>query len=623
MVKYFALIFLVSGLLCWGQNDLSAEKSIQNLIQLEKKDIISNSDIDAMLGLIKEFFPEKPDEALIHLSKVRRFIEKNNYQDGLLDYCLITLKIYRIKTEVHKAEKIIREIDKKYKDKFTQENRVTMGYLLADITNYNKDFEKSLKIAKRALPDAVTVFQKASLNYVIAANYLEIGNHQEALSHCLKALELYKSDKDDKNTGLIYNLMSVIYQEIKDFEKGKHYGKLSLRYAQKANNLNNILDTYSNLVVSYRGLNQIDSAKYIFHKIIEISTRSNRPYITAQARLNMGNLYSDEGDFEKAHEQFRMSLALCHQYKINEGILYNHINLGTNYQNRGMYAASLMALDSAVYYAELVNAPPFIMSQLYDGYITLHEKTGDYKKAFANYKIKDSIDTAMNAEETKKAVAEIQGKYDTALKDAEIARINQEFQIEKSEKKALVYLIIIGVVLTASVILFLVYRNNQLKLLYKKNIEVMNIKQFLGVENEELNSGSNPTLKKIFDEIIHLLEAEKVYQNPNLTINDVTQAINSNQKYVSSAIANYTQMNFNNFINYFRISEAKRLIISQEYQTLNEIMYASGFNSRTPFYNAFNKFTGMSPRQFKDLSKSEPQSLFETKDDVSAGYSEN
>jgi len=180
----------------------------------------------------------------------------------------------------------------------------------------------------------------------------------------------------------------------------------------------------------------------------------------------------------------------------------------------------------------------------------------------------------------------------------------------------LIFLIIFGVLLTASVILFLIYRNNQLKLLYKKNIEVLNITQLFAAENEEAESESNHTLKKIFDEIIHLLEVEKVHQNPNLTINDVTQAINSNQKYVSSAIANYTQMNFNNFINYFRINEAKKLIISQEYQTLNEIMYASGFNSRTPFYNAFNKFTGMSPKQFKDLSKSQPEPVFGTMEET-------
>jgi len=261
MVKYFALIFLVFSLLCWGQNDLSAEKSIQKLIQLEKKNQISNADIDAMLELIIEFFPEKPDEALTHLDKVRGFIEKNDYQDGLLDFCLVTLKIYRVKTEVHKAEKIIREINQKYKRKLTQENRVTMQYLLADIANYNKDFEKSMEIARRTLPDAVTTFQKASLNYVIAGNYLEMGNHEEALTYSLKALELYKSDKNEKNAALVYNLISVIYQELKDFEKAKKYGKLSLAYAQKSNNLNNILDTYSNLIISYRGLNQIDSAK--------------------------------------------------------------------------------------------------------------------------------------------------------------------------------------------------------------------------------------------------------------------------------------------------------------------------------------------------------------------------
>ena len=600
MVKYFTLILFVSGIFCFGQTDTSAEKSFQKLIKLEKKDEISNSDIDVMIELVKDFSAQKPDEALAHLEKIKKFSEINDYQKGLVDYCFNVLKIYRLKTEVPKAEKIITDLNKKYEKSWTVESWVSMQYLFADIANYNKEFEKSSKIAKHALPKAVTTFQKACLNYVIAGNYTETGNNEQALSYSLKALELYKSINDDKNIALIYNLMSVIYQQINNYSKAIYYGKLSLHYAEKINSVNNILDTYSNLVVSYRGLNQIDSAKYIFNKIIEISTKLNRPYTTAQARMNMGNLYSDEKEYDKAEEQFKISLALCHKYQINEGILYNYINLGFIYQSQKNYADAFMAYDSAVYYAEKANAPPSMASFIYDGYTTLYENTGNYKKALENYKIKDSLNSVVNLEQSKKEIAEIQGKYDSAVKDAQLEKMNHENKNKKSQIKAIAAGSLFIILITGLIISFLVYRNKKLRQLYQRNVDLVNLYSIK--KNEILNRepAANNPLEKIFNDLISEMEKGKLYQNPDLTIADAAQEINSNQKYVSNAIAEFTNMNFNNFVNRYRINEAKKLIMLNKYPTLNEIMYASGFNSRTPFYNAFNKFTGMSPKQFKD-----------------------
>jgi AraC-like DNA-binding protein len=600
MVKYFTLILFIFSIFCFGQTDTSVENSFQKLIKLEKKDKISNSDIDVMIELVKDFSVQRPDEALAHLEKIKKFSEINKYQKGLVDYCFNVLKIYRLKAEVFKAEKIITDLNRKYEKNWTVESRASMQYLFADIANYNKDFDKSLKIAKRALPDAVTLFQKASLNYVIAGNYTETGNNKEALSYSLKALEFYKADKDNKNISLIYNLMGVIYQQIHNYQKAVYYGKLSLQYAEKVNSVNNILDTYSNLVVSYRGLNEIDSAKYIFNKIIDISTKLNRPYTTAQARMNMGNLYSDEKEYDKAEEQFEMSLALCQKYKINEGILYNYINLGSNYQAQNRYSDALMAYDSAVYYAKKANAAAFMTSYIYEGYTKLYESTGNYKKALENYKIKDSLNSVVNLEQSKKEIAEIQAKYDSALKDAQLEKMNHENETKKTQIKAVVAGSLFIILITVLIISFLFYRNKQLKQLYQRNVDLLNLHYFKKNEFLSREPATNNPLEKIFNDLVSIIEKEKIYQNPDLTISDVAQQINSNQKYVSNAIAEFTNMNFNNFINYYRINEAKRLILLNEYPTLNEIMYASGFNSRTPFYNAFNKFTGMSPKQFKD-----------------------
>ena len=106
---------------------------------------------------------------------------------------------------------------------------------------------------------------------------------------------------------------------------------------------------------------------------------------------------------------------------------------------------------------------------------------------------------------------------------------------------------------------------------------------------------------KVYQNILFVLENEKIFTNPNLSILEFSEKVGSNEKYVSNTISNYFKMNYSNLINSYRINEAKRLIYENQSLSLNEIMKASGFNFRTTFYTAFNKHTGMSPTQFKDM----------------------
>ena len=58
--------------------------------------------------------------------------------------------------------------------------------------------------------------------------------------------------------------------------------------------------------------------------------------------------------------------------------------------------------------------------------------------------------------------------------------------------------------------------------------------------------------------------------------------------------------NFYNFINKYRVEEAKILLLSEKYNQLNilGIAYESGFNSKTTFNTTFKKHTGFSPTDF-------------------------
>lgn len=120
-------------------------------------------------------------------------------------------------------------------------------------------------------------------------------------------------------------------------------------------------------------------------------------------------------------------------------------------------------------------------------------------------------------------------------------------------------------------------------------------------EHQNTDEQEEDNLKNIFEKLLCVLENDKIYTDPNISLSKTAEIIKSNEKYVSSAIATYAKTNYSNFINSYRINQAKLLIYENNNLNINEVMYVCGFNSRTTFYEAFKKHTGMSPRQFKDL----------------------
>jgi AraC-like DNA-binding protein len=60
-------------------------------------------------------------------------------------------------------------------------------------------------------------------------------------------------------------------------------------------------------------------------------------------------------------------------------------------------------------------------------------------------------------------------------------------------------------------------------------------------------------------------------------------------------------MNFTSFVNSYRISDAKSILVDKRYQDLNieEVSDMVGFANRQSFYAAFYRFTGITPRQYR------------------------
>lgn len=103
-----------------------------------------------------------------------------------------------------------------------------------------------------------------------------------------------------------------------------------------------------------------------------------------------------------------------------------------------------------------------------------------------------------------------------------------------------------------------------------------------------------------YNRILSLMSDKRLYTNPNLKLADLSNAIGYSERNTSLLIKTFHQGNFYDFLNSFRIEEAKRLFIEkQDSISISEVLYDVGFNSKSVFNTLFKKKVGMTPTEFK------------------------
>lgn len=97
------------------------------------------------------------------------------------------------------------------------------------------------------------------------------------------------------------------------------------------------------------------------------------------------------------------------------------------------------------------------------------------------------------------------------------------------------------------------------------------------------------------------MQTNQPYLEAELTLDKLAGLVGVKPKALSQVINELLQQNFFEFVNFYRIEEAKRLLTNpaDKKVTVIEIMYQAGFNSKSSFNTLFKKATGLTPGDFK------------------------
>jgi AraC-like DNA-binding protein len=103
----------------------------------------------------------------------------------------------------------------------------------------------------------------------------------------------------------------------------------------------------------------------------------------------------------------------------------------------------------------------------------------------------------------------------------------------------------------------------------------------------------------------NLMINDKIFLDNEISLATVAEKLNISIHDTSYLINEVTGDNFYNFINKYRVEEAKKLLTSDKSDKLNMlgIAFESGFNSKTTFNTAFKKQVGISPSEYAKQKK--------------------
>ncbi|MFV8467398.1 helix-turn-helix domain-containing protein [Flavobacterium sp. LB1P62] len=134
--------------------------------------------------------------------------------------------------------------------------------------------------------------------------------------------------------------------------------------------------------------------------------------------------------------------------------------------------------------------------------------------------------------------------------------------------------------------------------LLSKGKDILPKNEISKYKNSKLNT---KLIEQYKSDLINSMEMDKLYLNGKLSIQDVSNELNIPKQYISEVLNEHMKINFQDFINEYRVEEfIKRIKTDQNNQfTLLGIATEVGFNSKSSFNAIFKKYKGLTPTQFK------------------------
>ena len=121
----------------------------------------------------------------------------------------------------------------------------------------------------------------------------------------------------------------------------------------------------------------------------------------------------------------------------------------------------------------------------------------------------------------------------------------------------------------------------------------------LFIKNANQNELTEATKNEFHQQLLSYIAKEKPYLDNNLRLVHLADKIGFSSHTLSKLINEKAQKNFNQFINDYRLEEAKKMLLEDPETSIKTIYFDVGFNNKATFNTAFKNKFNCTPSEFK------------------------
>jgi tetratricopeptide (TPR) repeat protein len=309
-------------------------------------------------------------------------------------------------------------------------------------------------------------------------NYRIKGDYSIALEYFFKALKV--NEKINERIGIAQNFgnIGIIYKTQKDYPNALVYYNKALAMFEKLGNKEGIGTNLGNIGITYEMMKEYSKSLDYQKRALKIYEETGNRKSIAHNLANIGLVYDDMGEYPTALEYQFKALAINEELAIKRSIVNNCLNIGTIYyhiaadtdrvvknaEKNAALANAIKYLDKSLHISQQIGAVGKLQ-EIHDMYARVYELSGNYKKAFDNYRQSVAIRDSVFSKEKSEAITRLQVRHEyekknlaDSLKHAEIVHLTT-LQLQK--QRYYTYSLVAGIVILIMLAYIVVNKQNQ------------------------------------------------------------------------------------------------------------------------------------------------------------------
>lgn len=470
--------------------------------------------------------------------------------------------------------------------------------------------------------------------YVYFFHYFDYANAYENLQ---RSFEIAKENGDPLqriflNFGCMFQTISEQSGELRPCQQAADYYRQSFEAALAAHDSVTLDMAMINLCTVSHTLGEMGKIRSYYQRYLkEGKGRDLHSPYRYTLLLYEGLLAMEQKRADRAIAAFRQQSAdLSRQGSYLRYHYGARLNLAKAYAAKGLMDEALPLLQESEKVAEKYD--------MKDARLEVYRLIADYAEANGNGLLSETYrnrffrlkDTLLNYRQVV-SVSEQRFLGEMRDMDKQIAAMAHERNVQR-----MLTLVALGIVLLVIVFLLLLWvKNRKLgaanRALYEKNLAVLRReeeerkrrKEFETMLEEMKRNPADDAAQKegekyrgswlddedkqlLGERILDVVETSGEIYSPDFSADRLAQLTGINYRYLSQVINERFGVNFNTFVNEYRIREAcKRFNDTRRYgqYTIEAVAHSVGFSSRSSFFTSFKKFTGLTPSAYQKMAR--------------------